>query len=37
MNGENIAVGDKFNYLGELSENTGGVSKQQTLAKEKGC
>ena len=33
MNGQNLKVGDKFNYLGVTLESTGGWIKEKTLAK----
>ena len=35
MNGWNLKVGDKFNYLGITLESTGGWIKEKTLAKTK--
>jgi hypothetical protein len=36
VNGQNIEVVDKFNYLGVTLDSTGSWNKQKTLAKMKG-
>jgi hypothetical protein len=36
VNGKNIQVADKFNYLGVMPDSTGSWNKQKTLAKMKG-
>jgi hypothetical protein len=35
MNGQNLKVGNKFNYLGVMLESTGGWIKEKTIAKTK--
>jgi len=35
MNGQNLKVGDKFNYLGVTLESTGDWIKEKTIAKTK--